>query len=82
MLAMDVIDNRFLWRSFPQDWLAAGVLLVGYLGLGALFAGIAAGAPLPLVIGPQILVTIMLYPLMTQLVALLDRIRLLPLRKL
>jgi rod shape-determining protein MreD len=82
MLAMDVFDNRFLWRSFPQDWLTASVLLIGYLGLGALFAGIATGAPLPLVIGPQILVTIMFYPLMTQLVALLDRIRLLPLRKL
>ena len=82
MLAMDVIDNRFLWRSFPQDWLAASVLLTCYLVFGALFAGIATGAPLPLVIGPQLLITIVLYPLITQVAALLDRIRLLPLRKL
>ena len=82
MLSMDVIDNRFLWRSFPQDWLAASVLLTCYLGFGALFAGIATGAPLPLVIGPQLLITIVLYPLMTQVAALFDRIRLLPLRKL
>jgi rod shape-determining protein MreD len=82
MLAMDVIDNRFLWRSFAQDWLAASVLLTCYLVLGALFAGIATGAPLPLVIGPQLLITLVLYPLITKVAALLDRIRLLPLRKL
>ncbi|MFM9934992.1 MAG: rod shape-determining protein MreD [Novosphingobium sp.] len=81
MLAMDAIDNRFLWRSFQQDWIAAGLLLTTYLVLGAVLAGIAAGYPLPLVIGPQLLVTLALYPLVTLLVALLDRVRLLPLRK-
>lgn len=85
MLAMDAIDNRFLWRSFLQDWAAAGLLLIAYLVLGAVFAGIAAGAAhllvtAPLVIGPQLLITLVLYPLVTQIVALLDRIRLLPLR--
>jgi rod shape-determining protein MreD len=79
MLAMDAIDNRFLWRSFLQDWAAASLLLTAYLVLGAGIAGLAAGYPLPLVIGPQLLVTVMLYPVMTRIVALLDRIRLLPL---
>lgn len=82
MLAMEWIDSRFLWRSFVQDWAAACPLLVMYLVLGAAFAGIAAGYPLPLVIGPQILITLAFYPLVTQIVALLDRIRLLPLQKL
>ena len=82
MLAMEAIDNRFLWRSFLQDWLAASVLLTAYLALGAVFAGLAAGYPLPLVIGPQLLMTLALYPLLTRMAALLDRIRLLPLRKL
>ena len=82
MLAMEAIDNRFLWRSFLQDWGAAGLLLTLYLALGACFAGLAAGYFLPMVIGPQVLVTLTLYPLVTQIVALLDRIRLLPLRKL
>lgn len=81
MLAMDAIDNRFLWRSFLQDWIAASVLLTAYLVLSAVLAGIATGYPLPLVIGPQVLVTLMLYPLITLLVALIDRIRLLPLRR-
>ena len=80
MLAMDTIDNRMLWRSFTQDWAVACLLLSAYLLLAAAVAGIAAGYPLPLVIGPQLLVSLALYPLVTRLVALLDRIRLLPLR--
>jgi len=80
MLAMDAIDNRVLWRSFLQDWAVASLLLTTYIVLGAGIAGLAAGYPLPLVIGPQLLVTLALYPLVTRLVALLDRIRLLPLR--
>ena len=80
MLAMEAIDNRFLWRSFLQDWVAAGLLLTAYLVLGAGFAGIAAGYFLPLVIGPQVLISLAIYPLITKVVALFDRIRLLPLR--
>ncbi len=82
MLAMEVIDERFLWRGFVQDWLAAIALLSTYLVLAAGIAGLAAGYPLPLTIGPQWLVTIALFPLVNRGVALLDRVRLLPLRKL
>lgn len=82
MLAMDVIDERFLWRGFMQDWLAAAVLLSAYLLLGASVAGFAAGYPLPLMIGPQWLTTVALFPVVNRLVALLDRVRLLPLRRL
>lgn len=82
MLAMEVIDERFLWRGFAQDWLAACGLIVGYLLLCASIAGLATGYPLPLVIGPQVLVALALYPVVTSVVALLDRIRLLPLKRL
>jgi rod shape-determining protein MreD len=81
LLVMDTVDNRVLWRSFVQDWAVACLLLAAYLALGAAIAGIAAGYPLPLVVGPQLLVTLALYPLVTRGVALLDRIRLLPLGK-
>ena len=74
MLAMDTIDNRLLWRSFAQDWAVASLLLAAYLVLAAGTAGLAAGYPLPLVIDPQLLVTLALYPLVTRLVALLDRV--------
>ena len=82
MLAMEVIDERYLWRGFLQDWLAAAVLLSAYLLLGSIFAGIAVRYPLPLTIGPQWLMTLALFPVINQLVAMLDRLRLLPLRRL
>lgn len=81
MLAMEQIDARFLWRSFVQDWLAAALLIAAYLVLAATIAGLAAGSLLPLTIGPQLLVSVLLVPLATSLVALLDRVRLLPLRR-
>ena len=80
MLVMDTVDNRLLWRSFAADWAVASLLMTGYLVLSAGIAGLAAAYPLPLVIGPQLLVTLALYPLVTRAVALLDRVRLLPLR--
>jgi rod shape-determining protein MreD len=82
MLAMDLIDERYLWRGFRQDWLAAVVLLSVYLVLAATIAGLAAGYPLPLTIGPQWLITIVLFPVVNRLVAMLDKVRLLPLMRL
>jgi len=36
---------------------------------------------MPLTVGPQILLTVLMHPVITRVVALFDRIRLLPLRK-
>lgn len=76
MLAMEAVDQRFLWRGFIADWLAASVLLSGGLLLGAIVAGIAAGHIAPWIVLPQLALSIVLFPLMTQVVALLDRLRL------
>lgn len=81
MLAMEVIDERFLWRGFLQDWLAGSLLLTAYLLLAAGFAGLATGFAMPLMIGPQLLPGVILFPIVSSLVAVIDRIRLLPLRR-
>jgi len=82
MLAMDVIDERYLWRGFLQDWLAAALLLTGYLVLAAGIDWVVTGYPLVLTIAPQWLLTIVLFPVMTRLVAALDHVRLLRLKRL
>jgi rod shape-determining protein MreD len=82
LLAMEIIDERFLWRGFVQDWLAASGLITAYVLLAASFAGLAAGYPLPLATGPQLLISLALFPVMTSVVAWLDRVRLIPLRRL
>jgi rod shape-determining protein MreD len=82
MLAMDVIDEKFLWRGFVQDWLTAAALLAAYVVLTATLAGLVTGYPLPVTVGPQVLLTVLLHPVVTRVVALLDRVRLLPLKRL
>ncbi len=82
MLAMEVIDERYLWRGFAQDWIAGSVLITAYLVLCAVLAGFATGFPLPFVIVPQVVMSIMLFPVIAGIIALLDRVRLLPLKRL
>ncbi len=82
MLAMEVVDEQFRWRGFVADWAVAGVLTAVYLLLCATLATIATGYLLPIVIVPQVLVSLALYPVMTGIVALLDRVRLIPLKRL
>lgn len=80
MLAMDLIDGRFRYRGFMQDWAVAACLFAGYIVLAALVAN-AAGASASLhTVAPQIVLTILLYPAITWLVALFDKVRLMPLR--
>ena len=79
MLAMEVIDERFLWRGFAQDWLAAAALTSGYLLLGAGLASLAAHHWLVWTIAPQWLMAVVLFPVINRMVALLDRVRLRPL---
>ncbi len=82
MLAMEVIDERFLWRSFAQDWLAATLLTTTYLVACATIAGFVTDFPLPLVIVPQVVISVMFFPVVAGVIALLDRLRLLPLKRL
>lgn len=82
MLAMEVVDEQFRWRGFAQDWAVASVFTGSYLFLCAVLAAIATGYPLPAVIAPQVFVSLAFYPVMTGIVSLLDRVRLLPLKRL
>lgn len=76
MLAMELIDERFLWRGFLQDWLAAAAIFAAYLLLGSGIAGLASGHAALLAVVPQLVVTIALYPAIVWLVARLDGLRL------
>lgn len=81
MLAMEIIDGRFRYRGFLQDWLVAACLFTGYILLSTLIASAAGGsAPLYAVV-PQMVLTVLLYPAVTGMVALMDKVRLVPMRK-
>lgn len=81
MIALDLIELRFPWRGFWQDWGIAALFTTLYLILAALFSG--SGLPLvqyPLIL-PQLALAILLFPVVAQLVSLLDRFRLTRVRK-
>ena len=81
LLAIDPVELRFPWRGFWQDWLAAALLVTAYLASAALISG-AKLTPIQLrVIVPQLLLSIVLFPILVRMVALLDRLRLRPFRR-
>jgi rod shape-determining protein MreD len=76
MIAIELIDSRAIWRDYLQDWLIASVLIVSALLIGLFIAGLAHAAPSPLVLWPQIVLSILLYPLIVRICAQLDSWRL------
>jgi rod shape-determining protein MreD len=81
LLAIELIEFRFPWRGFLFDWALATAVIAAYLAAGALVSG-AELTPVQLtVIGPQLLLSVVLYPFVAHLVALLDRLRLMRMRR-
>ena len=81
LIIIELIEIRFPWRNFWLDWLTATGLIVPYL----VIAGMLSGAELTLVqlavIAPQILLSVVLFPIIARTVAMLDRLRLMRVRR-
>jgi rod shape-determining protein MreD len=81
LIAIELIEIRFPWRNFWLDWMTATVILVLYVAVAA----VLSGAPLTLVqltvIMPQLLLSVVLFPVIARLVAQLDRLRLMRVRR-
>ena len=75
LIALDVIETRFPWRGFLQDWLVASAAIASYILVCAFIAG-SWNIGLPAILAPQLVLSILFYPLIGRLVAFLDRLRL------
>lgn len=76
MIAIEIIETRIPWRSFWQDWFTACIFVGGYLLTGWLLSG---GRPtiFSLVsLVPQLVFSILLFPIIARFVAVLDAFRL------
>ena len=81
MIVIELVETRFPWRGFWQDWFTAGVIAVSYWFAALLVSG-ASGTPELLIVAlPQALLSVMLYPIIARMVAGLDRFRLARARK-
>lgn len=76
MIALEILETRFPWRGFFQDWLVTGVLAAAHLLLAALFSGGRIDQFTLLVLLPQVIITVALIPVLARFVAGLDRFRL------
>ena len=76
MLIIEIIDSRAIWRDYLQDWLIAALLITAVLLGGWWIAGLAHATPEPEILFPQILLSILLYPLVVRICARLDSWRL------
>lgn len=82
MIGIELLEARFPWRGFWQDWFTAGLMIVLYLVASAAVSGATLAAPLMLAMAPQALLAVLLYPFMARMVAGLDRFRLTRTRRL
>jgi rod shape-determining protein MreD len=82
LLAIELVEVRFPWRSFWIDWLTAAAILTIYLGVAALLSGAAITLVQLTVILPQLLLSVVLFPIVARIVAVLDRLRLMRVRRL
>lgn len=76
MMAIEVIETRFPWRGFWQDWFTASLIAATYWFAAQLVSGADMTMESLSVAAPQALLSILLYPIIARLVAKLDQFRL------
>ncbi|MXO57060.1 rod shape-determining protein MreD [Pontixanthobacter gangjinensis] len=76
MIAIEIIEARFPWRTFVQDWLMIIAIIISYLLAAALFSGAPITVHGLIALGPQLLLCILLFPIIARMIARLDRLRL------
>jgi rod shape-determining protein MreD len=82
LIAIELLDVRFPWRGFFQDWMVAAALVAAYLVVAALVSGARLELPKLVALLPQFLLSLIAYPILARMVSLLDRLRLLRVRRL
>jgi rod shape-determining protein MreD len=74
-LIFDFVDTRLIWRDHAQDWGLAVVAMAGVLTGGWGLAELTGGATPLWLLGPQIIISALLFPLVARACATLDRWR-------
>jgi rod shape-determining protein MreD len=81
LIVIELIEIRFPWRNFWLDWLTATGIIVPYLVIAATLSGTQLTLVQLGVIAPQILLSVVLFPIIARIVAMLDRLRLMRVRR-
>ncbi len=76
LLGLEALEARFPWRSFVQDWLLAIAITAVYLFVCLVFSGARFDTIALTYMGPQLLLSVIAYPIIARMVAIFDRMRL------
>ena len=75
-LVFDLIDSRIVWRDYWMDWAFASLAILGYT-LGDWYIGRLLGNRMDFaILWPQVIASILFYPVVARLILALDRWRL------
>lgn len=76
MIALELIESRFPWRGFWQDWFTASFGIMLYIAAAMIVSGASLSLIVVSIVLPQMLLSILLYPLIARVIARADRFRL------
>ena len=82
LIGVEMLDARFPWRSFWQDWIIAIAVIAAYLLIAALVSGAHVDRVMLLALVPQFGLAVVMFPIIARIVSMLDRLRLLRVRRL
>jgi rod shape-determining protein MreD len=72
LIIIDFIDMRLIWRDYQQDWGIASAFVAVYILVSAALAGLTGGAIGLTMLVPQMVISVLFFPLMMRIVAVLD----------
>ena len=81
LIIIELIEIRFPWRNFWLDWLTASSIVTTYLVIASILSGAELTAVQLGVIAPQLVLSIVLFPIIARAVAMADRFRLMRVRR-
>ncbi len=76
MIGIEILDQRAAWRDHWQDWFVASATIVYAIIMQWIFIGWAYQSPGIIVLIPQIVISILIFPMVTRICARLDKWRL------
>lgn len=76
LISYEIIDRRMIWREFREEWGLSSIVITLVLLGGLVIAVMTGGGFQPHLLVPQILISILIFPLVTRFCAILDHWRL------
>ena len=76
LLTIELIEQRQVVRDYIQNWIIAGIAIAVALLAGAWFVGIEQVRPPFVAVVPQIIISVLTFPVFMRAVAGIDRWRL------